>query len=79
MNRPHDRIRLRQLQRVLRQRDAEVNDLKRTVIFDQYVLRLDIAVNDAVVMRMLKGAENADGDLDRGLIVQAALLADEIL
>ena len=51
MNRPHDRIRLRQLQRVLRQRDAEVNDLKRTVIFDQYVLRLDIAVNDIAAVR----------------------------
>ena len=49
------------------------------VSVDEHILGLDISVNDAVVMRMLKGAENADGDLDRGLIIQAALLADDIL
>ena len=46
---------------VERARDAEVGDLGRALRVDEHVLRLDVAVHDAAVVR---GAERA-GDLDR--------------
>ena len=39
-------------------RDAEIGNLDSTVFKKHYVLRLDIAVNDALVMGVLKRAEN---------------------
>ena len=79
MHRSHHRIALADGEGIGHARNAEVRHLHMAVGVDEHILGLDIAVNDAVVMRMLKGAENADGDLDCGLIVQAALLADDIL
>ena len=39
-------------------RDAEIGDFDSAVFEKHYVLRLDIAVNDALVMGVLKCAEN---------------------
>ena len=39
-------------------RDAEIGDFDSAVFEKHYVLRLDIAVNDALVMGVLKRAEN---------------------
>lgn len=79
MHRSHHRIALADGEGIGHARNAEIRYFHMAVGVDEHILGLDIAVNDTVVMRMLKGAENADGDLDRGLIVQAALLADDIL
>ena len=38
--------------------NAEIGDLDSTVFEKHYVLRLDVAVNDALVMSVLKRAEN---------------------
>ena len=79
MHRSHHRIALADGEGIGHARNAEIRYFHMAVSVDEHILGLDISVNDTVVMRMLKGAENADGDLDRGLIVQAALLADDIL
>ena len=39
-------------------RDAEISDFDSTVFEKHYVLRLDVAVNDALVMSVLKCAED---------------------
>ena len=59
--------------------DAEVHDLDGAVAEDHDVLRLDVTVDDAALMRMLQGAENLHRDLDRDGIGDGFLGADKVL
>ncbi len=50
MRAPHHGMMLRQLDRAMRDRDAEIGDLHRAVIFHQHVLRLDVPMDDMFFM-----------------------------
>ena len=57
------RITLRQLYRIVRQRNSEIGNLYRTIILNQNILRLDIPVNNIVFMGMLYSAGQLNHDV----------------
>ena len=79
MHRAYHRIALGDGKGVGHAGNAKIRYLHMPIRMNQYVLRLDIAVDDAVIMRMLQGAKNAHGDLDGGLVIKPPLLPDDVL
>ena len=59
--------------------NTEVHDLDSSVCEHHNVLRLDIAVNNALVMSVLKCAEDLDHEMDRILPCKNVLLLDILL
>jgi hypothetical protein len=72
----HDRAGLRDL-RGSGARDAEVRHLDPTLVVDDHVVRLEVAVHDAALVREARRPEHLLGDLDRALRRQRRLLADD--
>ncbi len=60
-------------------RDAEIHDLDGAVLQQHDVLRLDIAVYDPVVVRMLQSPEDLDRKMDGLFPSDRALLPDVLL
>src|SRR5690606_7159340 len=59
--------------------DAEVRHFHAPVVADQYVMRLDVTVDDLVKMGMIQRVANLGGDLDRFLRPQRRPLADNFV
>jgi len=73
------RITLRQLYRIVRQRNSEIGNLYRTIILNQNILRLDIPVNNIVFMRMLYGAGQLNHDVYSLFLMQCPTLGNQLL
>ena len=63
----------------MRDRDAEIGDLHRAVIFHQHVLRLDVPVDDMFFMGHGDRAGQLQHDVYRLIQVQCAALGDQLL
>ena len=59
--------------------DAEVGDLDAAVVADEHVVRLDVAVDDAVLVGVAQAGEHLHRDRDRALGRERALLLDDLL
>src|ERR1043166_8225121 len=57
-------------------RETEVADLHDPVCGDEDVLRLDVAMDEAVLERMAQSARDLAGDLERASLGQPLLLVD---
>ncbi len=79
MHRAHDAVPPGQGGAVRHPGNAEVRHLHVAVGVDQDVLRLDVPVNNAVLVGVLQGRENADGHLGGHLGIQPALFLDQLL
>ena len=79
MHRAHHRIAAGEGGAVGHAGDAEVRHLDVPVLMDEDILRLDVPVDDAVLMGMLQRREDPDGDLRRHGGVDAPLLPDDLL
>ena len=66
LRRAHDRARLGHV-RGAGAGDPEVGDLDAPVVVDQHVLRLEVAVHDAALVREAGGAQDLEEDVDRRL------------
>ncbi len=60
-------------------RYAEVADLDDAILRDHEVVGLDVAVDDAVALRVLEAARRVEDDRERPLDGEPALLAEEVL
>ncbi len=60
-------------------RNAEIRDLDGAVLQQHDVLRLDVAVDDALAVGMLQGAQNLDGEVDGFLPFDDFLLVEVFL
>lgn len=70
---------LRQLDRAMRDRDAEIGDLHRAVIFHQHVLRLDVPVDVCFSWAMATALVSCSMMSTRLIQVQCAALGDQRL
>ena len=71
LRRAHDRARLGHLRRP-RPRDPEVGDLEQVLVAHDHVVRLEVAVHDAVAVRVTRRVEDLDRVVDRALRARAA-------
>src|SRR5439155_27370651 len=78
LTRPHARPRLGHLARA-GARDAEVRHLLAPLAVDQDVVRLDVAVDDAVPVREAQRREDLARVLDRDIYRGGAAAADQLL
>ena len=77
--RPHDRARDRHPVDVDRMGDAEVGHLRSAVGVEQHVLRLDVAVDEPLIVREREPARDLQRKLDRLARAQWALLRHQLL
>ena len=59
--------------------NAKVRHLDQAFGIDQDVLGLDVAVDDTIIVRMLQSRKDADGNLRRHALRQAALFSNDLL
>ena len=59
--------------------DAEVGQLEDAVVADEDVRRLEIAMDDAVIVDMLEGRADLEGDVDRVAPREAAAMLDQVV
>ena len=78
LGRADDRADLGHL-RVAGVRDAEIGDLDAPVVADEHVVRLDVAVHHAVLVRVAQAGEHLHRDRDRALRRQRPLGLDDLL
>ena len=69
---------LRQLDGIVRDGNAEVGDLDRPVILHQYILRLDVPMDDMFFMCQRDGAGQLHHDVDRLIEVKRSALSDQL-
>ena len=62
-----------------RARDAEVGDLDGAALAEEDVLRLDVAVDEAALVRERQPVRDRDGELDRAPQRQRARADDQVL
>ena len=79
MYRPHYTVALRKGIAACYACNAEISNLDKALRVNQYVLRLNIAVNDTVLMRVLKCGQDTDSDLCRHLLRQASFFRYDLL
>ena len=77
LRRAHDRAGLRHLRRA-GAGDAEVGDLEAVVGGDDHVVRLEVTVDHAAPVREPGRVEDLDAEVDRPLLAERRLLAQEI-
>ncbi len=61
------------------QRDAEVGDLRAVLGVDDHVVRLEVAMDDAALVRELGRAKDLDAEVDRAGGQQRPVLRDDLL
>ena len=78
MDGAHNAVALGQRGAIRHAGDAEIRDLDVALGVDEDILGLDVPVDNAVLVGVLEGRQNADGDLCGGLRIQAAFFMDQI-